>query len=181
MLDRAGRRRHVRSAFRYFVVDEYQDVNPLQKLLLDALARRTAPSCAWSATRQTIYSFTGATADTSGFAADFPDATVVRLVRDYRSTPQVVALANRLAGVGRRRSRLSRSGRPVRNRSLSSYADEDAEAGRAAAERPRAHRGGVRREEIAILVRMNAMLEGFEHAFTAADVPYVVRGARTVL
>ncbi len=88
----------VREAFRHFVVDEYQDVNPLQKLLLDAWLGDRDDLCVVGDPQQVIYSFTGATpAYLTGFTAEFPGATVVRLVRDYRSTPQVVAVANQLA------------------------------------------------------------------------------------
>src|SRR4051794_39119722 len=85
----------VRSQYRHFVVDEYQDVNPLQQRLLDAwLGGRDDITVVGDAS-QTIYSFTGAT---SSYLVDFPrqrrDAVVVRLVRDYRSTPQVIGLAN---------------------------------------------------------------------------------------
>ena len=95
----------IRDRYRYFVVDEYQDVNPLQKLLLDSWAGDRDDVCVVGDPRQTIYSFAGATAGyLTGFSAEFPDATVVRLVRNYRSTPQVVALANQLTGLaGRRR------------------------------------------------------------------------------
>src|SRR5215469_10204979 len=93
--------REVHAAFRYFTVDEFQDVNPLQKLLLDAWLGGRDELCVVGDPQQTIYSFTGATASyLRSFAADYPGATVVRLVRDYRSTPQVVALANRLASAG---------------------------------------------------------------------------------
>ena len=79
------------------MVDEYQDVNPLQKLLLDAWLGDRDDLCVVGDPHQVIYSFTGATpAYLTGFAAEFPAATVVRLVRDYRSTPQVVAVANQL-------------------------------------------------------------------------------------
>jgi DNA helicase II / ATP-dependent DNA helicase PcrA len=89
----------VRDRYSYFVVDEYQDVNPLQKLLLDMWAGEGDDVCVVGDPRQTIYSFTGATpAYLTGFAAEYPDATVIRLLRNYRSTPQVVALANRLSG-----------------------------------------------------------------------------------
>jgi DNA helicase II / ATP-dependent DNA helicase PcrA len=88
----------VHAAFRYFTVDEFQDVNPLQKLLLDAWLGGRDELCVVGDPRQTIYSFTGATASyLREFTVDYPEATVVRLVRDYRSTPQVVAVANRLA------------------------------------------------------------------------------------
>ena len=93
----------VRDRYAYFVVDEYQDVNPLQKMLLDAWTGDRDDLCVVGDPRQTIYSFTGASpAYLTGFAAEFPDATVIRLVRNYRSTPQVVALANRLGGRPRR-------------------------------------------------------------------------------
>ena len=93
--------REVHAAFRYFTVDEFQDVNPLQKLLLDAWLGGRDELCVVGDPQQTIYSFTGATASyLRSFARDYPAATVVRLVRDYRSTPQVVAIANRLAAAG---------------------------------------------------------------------------------
>jgi DNA helicase II / ATP-dependent DNA helicase PcrA len=104
----------VRDRYAYFVVDEYQDVNPLQKMLLNAWTGDRDDLCVVGDPRQTIYSFTGASpAYLTGFAAEFPDATVIRLVRNYRSTPQVVALANRLGGTSRSgasRSGASRSG-----------------------------------------------------------------------
>jgi DNA helicase-2/ATP-dependent DNA helicase PcrA len=106
----------VRDRYRYFVVDEYQDVNPLQKLLLDTWLGDREEVCVVGDPRQTIYSFTGATpAYLTGFPAEFPDATVLRLVRNYRSTPQVVELANRLTGRAARTAVLPAStGRPGR-------------------------------------------------------------------
>ena len=92
--------REVRDAYRYFVVDEFQDVNPLQKLLLDAWLGDRAELCVVGDPRQTIFSFTGATpAYLRSFSIDYPQSTMVRLVRDYRSTPQVVNIANRLMRV----------------------------------------------------------------------------------
>ena len=83
--------------YRLFVVDEYQDVSPLQQRLLDLWLGDGDDLCVVGDPSQTIYSFTGAT---PRHLLEFPrrhgDAAVVRLVRDYRSTPQVVALANRL-------------------------------------------------------------------------------------
>src|ERR1700678_2276329 len=89
--------REVHAAFRYFTVDEFQDVNPLQKLLLDAWLGGREELCVVGDPQQTIYSFTGATSQyLRSFAVDYPQATTVRLVRDYRSTPQGVAGAKRL-------------------------------------------------------------------------------------
>ncbi|HJY97206.1 MAG TPA: ATP-dependent helicase, partial [Streptosporangiaceae bacterium] len=98
LIDNRAAADQVRDTFRHFVVDEYQDVNPLQKLLLDAWLGDRDDLCVVGDPHQVIYSFTGATSSyLTGFTAEFPSATVIRLVRDYRSTPQVVAVANQLA------------------------------------------------------------------------------------
>ena len=165
----------VRSSFRYFVVDEYQDVNPLQKLLLDVWLGERDDLCVVGDPDQTIYSFTGATHRyLTGFAAEFPDATVVRLVRDYRSTPQVVTLANRLAGPA---AALVAQRPPGPEPVLTGYGDELQEAEGVAACARSLIEGGLPAREIAVLVRINAMLERFESAFGAAGVPYQVRGS----
>ena len=183
--------REVHSAFRSFTVDEFQDVNPLQKLLLDAWLGGREELCVVGDPQQTIYSFTGATSHyLRGFAADFPSATVVRLVRDYRSTPQVVAAANRLTaggvtgagGVGTLAAAES-SGALVAQRPagpdpvLTRYPDDEAEAAGVAAEAAALIKGSVPASEIAILLRINAHVERFERALADGGVPYVVRGA----
>jgi DNA helicase-2/ATP-dependent DNA helicase PcrA len=190
--------REVHAAFTYFTVDEFQDVNPLQKLLLDAWLGGRPELCVVGDPRQTIYSFTGATSDyLRSFSADYPGATVVGLVRDYRSTPQVVAVANRLAAAGAR-ARAVEGARPgggpagggpadadslVAQRpagpdpAVTRYADDEAEAAGVAARIKALVSGGVPASEVAILVRMNAQFERFERALDEAAVPYVVRGA----
>src|SRR5436305_8917860 len=86
-----------RSRYRHIVVDEYQDVSPLQQRLLDAWLGGRDDLCVVGDPNQTIYSFAGATPEhLLGFRRRFPEAVVVRLHRDYRSTPQVVQLANSL-------------------------------------------------------------------------------------
>ena len=129
----------VRGQYRHFVVDEYQDVNPLQQRLLEAwLGGRDDLTVVGDAS-QTIYSFTGAT---SSYLVDFPrrhrDATVVRLVRDYRSTPQVVGLANAVISQARgaeARLRLELVGQrpPGPEPELRIFTDEPAEAAAVAA------------------------------------------------
>ena len=177
--------REVHGAFRYFTVDEFQDVNPLQKLLLDAWLGGREELCVVGDPQQTIYSFTGATSEyLRGFAQDFPSAAVVRLVRDYRSTPQVVAAANRLTagGVGRLAAAES-SGELAAQRPagpdpvVTRYADEEAEAAGVAAAAAGLIGRSVPPHEIAILLRINAHMERFERALADAKVPYVVRGA----
>jgi DNA helicase-2/ATP-dependent DNA helicase PcrA len=177
--------REVHAAFRYFTVDEFQDVNPLQKLLLDAWLGGREELCVVGDPQQTIYSFTGATSEyLRGFSVDFPGASVVRLVRDYRSTPQVVAAANRLTagGLGRLASAES-SGELVAQRpagpdpAVTRYPDEEAEAAGVAAAAAGLISQRVPPNEIAILLRINAHMERFERALADAKVPYVVRGA----
>jgi ATP-dependent DNA helicase UvrD/PcrA len=173
----------VREQYRYFVVDEYQDVNPLQKLLLDTWVGDRDDLCVVGDPNQTIYSFTGATpAYLLGFPDEHPGATVVRLVRDYRSTPQVVSLANDVLG---------RAGAAARGPALrlvaqradgpapvfNEYDDEVAEADDVARQARKLIESGVPAGEIAVLFRTNAQSENFEQALAEAGIPYVLRGA----
>jgi len=169
--------REVREAFQHFVVDEYQDVNPLQKLLLDAWLGDRSDLCVVGDPRQTIYSFTGATpAYLRSFALDYPDATVVRLVRDYRSTPQVVHIANLLMASRDKDTSLV-SQRPAGpEASIEEYPDEGAEAAGVASRVRLLIALGVPPSEIAILIRINAHSERFEHALHEAGVAFTVRG-----
>ena len=85
----------IRRTYRHLVVDEYQDVSPLQEALLNLWRGERAELCVVGDPAQTIHSFAGAQASfLTGFGQRFPRATVIRLVRDYRSTPQVVRCAN---------------------------------------------------------------------------------------
>ncbi len=170
--------REVHAAFRYFTVDEFQDVNPLQKLLLDAWLGEREELCVVGDPRQTIYSFTGATSEyLRSFGRDYPQATVVRLVRDYRSTPQVVGAANRLVAAESGSDALVAQRPPGPEPVVTRYADEQAEADGVAASITALTRSGVPPHEIAVLLRINAHMERFERALGDAKVPYVVRGA----
>ncbi len=170
----------VRERYSYFVVDEYQDVNPLQKLLLDAWLGDRDDVCVVGDPRQTIFSFTGATPSyLTGFAAEFPDATVIRLVRNYRSTPQVVALANRL-GRGLRSAggaglAAQRPAGPEPE--FAEYGDELQESAAVARQAAALIRSGTAAGQIAVLVRTNAQTLAFEQALDNVGVPFVVRGA----
>jgi ATP-dependent DNA helicase UvrD/PcrA len=175
LLDNRTAADQVHDLFRHFVVDEYQDVNPLQKLLLDAWLGDRDDLCVVGDPHQVIYSFTGATpAYLTGFTAEFPGATVIRLVRDYRSTPQVVAVANQLA---RTAAPLVAQRLPGPPPVLTEYPDELAEAGGLAVQVQALRARGVPLREIAVLVRVNADTERFERALAEAGVPFLVRGA----
>jgi DNA helicase-2/ATP-dependent DNA helicase PcrA len=168
-----------RSRYRHFVVDEYQDVSPLQQRLLDAWLGGRDDLCVVGDANQTIYSFAGATPEhLLGFRRRFPDAVVVRLERDYRSTPQVVELANKLvAGApGGTRLRLvgQRADGPAPT--FAEHDDEPAEAASVAAQCRQLIDDGTPAAEIAVLFRINAQSEVYEQALADARVPYVLRG-----
>jgi DNA helicase II / ATP-dependent DNA helicase PcrA len=168
----------VRARFAAFTVDEYQDVNPLQAGLLQRWLGDRDELCVVGDDYQTIYAFTGASpSHLLGFTTRYPHATVVRLEENYRSTPEVLELANRLAtrlGGFRKTLRATRpSGPPPLARGQS---DEEAEVGAIVkAVRSLHTKEGVPLEEIAVLYRINARSEPFEEAFAAAAIPYQVR------
>jgi len=172
----------VRAQYRHFVVDEYQDVNPLQQRLLDTWLSGRDDLCVVGDASQTIYSFTGASASyLLAFPRRHPGATVVRLERDYRSTPQVVGLANAvIAGAGgeHARGRLRLVGqRPAGPEPTVRCSDDEPAEAAAVAARCRALLGaGTPASEIAVLFRTNAQSEAYEQALAEAAVPYVVRG-----
>ncbi len=174
--------REVRGQYRHFVVDEYQDVNPLQQRLLDAWLGGRAEICVVGDPNQTIYSFTGADPDhLLGFADRYPDAEVVRLERDYRSTPQVVGLANRLIGMAPDRKgipglRLMGQREDGPQPRFVEHPDEPAEAAAVAAACRALVDGGLPASEIAVLFRINAQSQVYESALTDVGVPYVLKG-----
>ena len=163
----------VRDQYRHFVVDEYQDVNPLQQRLLEAWLGDRDSLCVVGDPNQTIYSFTGASASyLTDFEQRWPGATVIRLVRDYRSTAQVVELANRLTPGTTLLAQAGDGPAP----STTSYDDEPAEAAGVVERIKALAREGVALREIAVLYRVNAQSEVYEAALAAANLPYLVRG-----
>nr|WP_179332570.1 ATP-dependent DNA helicase UvrD2 [Streptomyces sp. Tue6028] len=181
--DRHDIAEQVRSQYQHFVVDEYQDVSPLQQRLLELWLGERDSLCVVGDASQTIYSFTGATPDhLLDFRTRHPSATVVKLVRDYRSSPEVVHLANGLLAQARGRaaehrleliSQRSPGPEPV----YAEYTDEPAEAEGAARRIRDLVASGVPAGEIAILFRTNSQSEIYEQALADAGVPYQLRGA----
>ncbi|WP_380285520.1 ATP-dependent DNA helicase UvrD2 [Kitasatospora purpeofusca] len=175
----------VRAQYRHFTVDEYQDVSPLQQRLLD---QWTGPGggaslCVVGDASQTIYSFTGATPDyLLGFRGRHPEATVVKLVRDYRSTPQVVHLANGLLAqargeAARHRLELVSQREAGPDPVYTEYEDEPTEAENTARRIKDLLATGVRASEIAVLFRTNGQSEVYEQALADLGVPYQLKGA----
>ncbi len=170
---------HVRRQYKWFVVDEFQDVSPIQQALLELWLGGRDEICVVGDPAQTIYSFAGArSAYLTEFSGRHPGATNIELVRNYRSTPQVIGVANALlqdsATRGVRLRSQQEGGPEVRWHELP---DEVAEAELVAAEVKRLHRSGVPLREIAVLFRINAQSESFEQALASLDIPYIVRGA----
>jgi DNA helicase II / ATP-dependent DNA helicase PcrA len=178
----------VRDQYRQFVVDEYQDVNPLQQRLLECWLGERDALCVVGDASQTIYSFTGASPEyLLGFPDRHPDATIVRLVRDYRSTPQVVGVANALLAEASADTRAQRrtararldlvaqrpAGPPVE---YEQYPDEPAEAHGVAKRIKVLVDAGQRAAGIAVLFRVNAQSEAYEQALADLGIAYVVRG-----
>ncbi|TWE09390.1 ATP-dependent DNA helicase UvrD2 [Rudaeicoccus suwonensis] len=170
----------VRQQYRHFVVDEYQDVNTLQQTLLDLWVGERPDLCVVGDPAQTIYSFTGASPEhLTGFARRRAGTRTVRLVRNYRSTPQIVGLANLVLSAGPRRAdsvQLQAQSASGAEPTLTALSDDDAEAAYVVGEIKKLLSQGYSASEIAILYRVNAQSEALEQALAAADVPYLVRG-----
>jgi ATP-dependent DNA helicase UvrD/PcrA len=164
----------LRERFAAFTVDEYQDVNLLQQSLLDLWLGARDDLCAVGDDYQSIYGFTGASPEwLLGLATRFPQATVVRLEENYRSSPQVLALANRLVpklGGAEKTLRATRPAGPEPD--LRGFDSSEAE-GAWILERVRAlHADGVPYEEMAVLMRLNARSADFEELFADAEIPF---------
>jgi len=169
----------VRAQYKWFVVDEFQDVSPIQSALLDLWLGGRNELCVVGDPAQTIYSFAGADASyLRDFPRKFPGTTSVELSRNYRSTPEVVDAANTVlegSGTPSVRLRAQRpSGPEVR---YTQATDEVAEADAVAEAIDALVATGIPPAEVAVLFRINAQSEAFEEALTSRGLPYVVRGA----
>ena len=170
----------VRSRKTWFSVDEYQDTNPLSERLLELWLGESRDLAVVGDPEQTIYTFTGATPELLlSFERRHPGAKVIALVENYRSTPQVLELANRLVASGAQARGALRATQPSGlTPAIRRYADDEAErAAIVAAIRGLLERG-IAPDEIAILVRVNAQLPELEQALTRAGIAFRVRGQR---
>lgn len=167
----------IRGTYRHFVVDEYQDVSAVQHRLISLWVDDRPDVCVVGDPNQAIHSFAGARADfLLGFASEHDSARVVRLVRNYRSTPEILAASNHVlprrdSGSALRATRPS--GVAPEFCPVASEADEAAGAATWLKEQ---HATGTRWSELAVLYRINAQAPSFEAALSDAGVPYSVRG-----
>jgi DNA helicase-2/ATP-dependent DNA helicase PcrA len=176
----------VRSRKTWFSVDEYQDTNPLAERLVHLWLGESRDLAVVGDPDQTIYTFTGATPEyLLGFEAAHPGSRVVALVENYRSTPEILQLANRLVGPASGfgtgsspRGPLVATRPPGPVPSVRRFADDEAERAALASGIRELIRGGTEAGEIAVLVRINAQLPELEQALTRAGIPFTVRGQR---
>ncbi|HEX4058295.1 MAG TPA: ATP-dependent helicase [Galbitalea sp.] len=170
----------VREQYRFFVVDEYQDVSPLQQELLDLWLGDREDVCVVGDASQTIYTFAGASPNyLLGFTGAHDDATVIRLEQNYRSTPAIVEAANRVmqGRAGALELRAVDSEGPGVAPSVTEFPNERAEA-RAVADAIAAEiAAGTRPEQIAVLYRINSQSAVLEGALGDVGVPFAIRGA----
>lgn len=168
----------IRAAYRHLVVDEYQDVSPVQQALLELWQGPSQDLCVVGDPAQTIHSFAGASPDyLTGFATRFPQAHIVRLVRDYRSTPQVVKLANTVAVRARIPGtvRLESQREPGPEPRLLPCATEFDESRAVVSWLKERHEQGIPWREMALLYRVHAQSPLFETALEEARIPFAVR------
>ncbi|MFH1474318.1 MAG: ATP-dependent DNA helicase UvrD2 [Chloroflexota bacterium] len=169
----------VRARYAWFSVDEYQDTNPLQQRLLELWLGDRDDLCVVGDEDQTIYTFAGATSVfLTGFTSRFPAARQVTLDRNYRSSPEILALANRLLAAEGRRKRLVATQPPGPKPTIRRCADGEAELALLVATIRRLVGEGTPPAEIAILVRINAQVPPLEAALTRAGIAFRVRGQR---
>ena len=169
-------RERVQDQYRYFTIDEYQDISPVQQRLINAWLGTRQDICVVGDPAQTIYSFAGATpVFLNSFTNRFPDAEVIRLSTGYRSTPEITFAANSLLRHGSMGQELVALNDHGTKPSVDGYANEDAEIAGVLAEITALLQSGTQAQEIAILARTNNQLKGVERSMNKLGLPYQVR------
>ena len=169
-------RERVQDQYRYFTIDEYQDVSPIQQRLINAWLGKRNDICVVGDPAQTIYSFAGATpVFLNTFTQRFPDAEVIRLSTGYRSTPEITFAANALLRHGAMGQELVAQNEHGTQPSVVGYSDEAAEVNGVLSEITELLSTGTPPHEVAILARTNSQLKSVERAMQKVNLPYQVR------
>ena len=169
-------RERVQDQYRYFTVDEYQDISPVQQRLINAWLGTRNDICVVGDPAQTIYSFAGATpVFLNTFTQRFPDAQVIRLSTGYRSTPEITFAANSILRVGSMGQELTAFNDHGSKPSVQGFKDEYSEIAGVLQEITALLTAGIQPQDIAILARTNSQLSAFERAMNKSGIPYQVR------
>ena len=169
-------RERVQDQYRYFTVDEYQDISPIQQRLINAWLGSRKDICVVGDPAQTIYSFAGATpVFLNTFTQRFPEAEVIRLSTGYRSTPEITFAANALLRNSSMGQELTASNDHGLHPSVDGYKDESGEIAGILSQITTLLSEGTAPQEIAILARTNSQLKGVERAMNSKGLPYQVR------
>jgi DNA helicase-2/ATP-dependent DNA helicase PcrA len=169
-------RERVQDQYRYFTVDEYQDISPIQQRLINAWLGSRKDICVVGDPAQTIYSFAGATpVFLNTFTQRFPEAVVIRLSTGYRSTPEITFAANALLRNSSMGQELTASNDHGLHPSVDGYKDESGEIAGILSQITTLLSEGTAPQEIAILARTNSQLKGVERAMNSKGLPYQVR------
>ena len=168
---------HVHQQYRFFTVDEYQDISPLQHALLDAWMGDHTDLCVVGDPNQTIYSFTGATSDyLRNFDERYDGAKVLQLTHNYRSTKKIVAAANRVVADTSSIDPLTSQGDAGDDVRVLQFASVSDEAREVALNIRELLSAGAKPNEIAVLYRVNGQSEMFEAALAEQNIEYQLRG-----
>ena len=171
-------RERVQDQYRYFTVDEYQDISPLQQRLINAWLGNRQEICVVGDPAQTIYSFAGATSSfLTTFTSRFPDAEVIRLTSGYRSTPEITFAANSLLRSATMGQELNAQNDHGDKPEVLAYNDESSEIAGIVSDLTALLSSGVPAQEIAVLARTNSQLNSLERAMNGAKLPYQVRSS----
>ena len=169
-------RERVQDQYRYFTVDEYQDISPIQQRLINAWLGSRKDICVVGDPAQTIYSFAGATpVFLNTFTQRFPEAEIIRLSTGYRSTPEITFAANALLRNSSMGQELTASNDHGLHPSVDGYKDESGEIEGILSQITVLLSEGTAPQEIAILARTNSQLKGVERAMNSKGLPYQVR------
>ena len=165
---------HVQQQYRFFTVDEYQDISPLQQALLETWLGERQELCVVGDPRQTIYTFAGARSDfLTGFHETHEKAQVFELNRNYRSSQEIVALANRVSPATPLQAIRQVSEKPV----FRTYRNAAEESTGVVQQISVFLKNNISRGEIAVLSRTNGQLEKVEQELKASGIDYQVRGS----
>ena len=175
-----GVRERVRDQYRYFTVDEYQDVSPLQQRLLNLWLGNREEICVVGDTAQTIYSFAGASSNfLLTFKNRFPNAQVFRLTRGYRCTPEIINAANQILRQGNlvsdHGSELQSANEHGDKPKVNGFNSASDEIAYVSSEVEKLIKSQVDSSDIAILARTNAQLDQVKSSLNNLKITSQIR------